>query len=101
MKNNLEKAAREYSVENPIEHEVQDIDESYYLQKPKQDFIAGVNWQKEQMLKDTVDADTVFDYYDNQNRLYVSILATDVLAKKYSLKDGDKVKIIIVKEEEI
>ena len=55
---------------------------------------------KEQMLKDAVDADAVFDYYDNQDRLYVSILATDVLAKKYSLKDRDKVKIIIVKEEE-
>ena len=54
---------------------------------------------KEQMMKDAVDADAVFDYYDNQDRLYVSILATDVLAKKYGLKDGDKPKIIIVKEE--
>lgn len=61
-------------------------------------FLAGANWQKEQMMKDAVDADAVFDYYDDQDRLYVSILATDVLAKKYSLKDGDKVKIIIVKE---
>lgn len=60
-------------------------------------FLAGANWQKGQMMKDAVDADAVFDYYDNQNRLYVSILATDVLAKKYSLKDGDKLKIIIIK----
>jgi hypothetical protein len=49
-------------------------------------------------LKDAVDADAVFDYYDNQDRLYVSILATDVLARKYGLKDRDKVKIIIVKK---
>ena len=89
-------------------------------------FLAGANWQKEQemqdrlksdntvfqkiyekgkadmkeqMLKDAVDADAIFDYYDNQNRLYVSILATDVLTEKYGIKDKDKIKIIIVKED--
>jgi len=51
MENNLEKAAREYSVENPIEHGIPDTDESYDLQKPKQDFIEGAKWEKEQLIK--------------------------------------------------
>lgn len=120
----LEEAADLYYEEYcPYEGEakvVNNIHDVYFPSQAIEDaFIAGANWQKEQnnvcyeeafedgckwykekMLKDAVDADAVFDYYDNQDRLYVSILATDVLARKYGLKDRDKVKIIIVKEEE-
>ena len=54
-------------------------------------FKAGVNWQKEQMLKDTVDADAV--YMTGEGTLFNPEVLPD------NIKPGDKVKIIIVKEE--
>lgn len=62
-------------------------------------FIAGAKWQKEQMLKDAVEGEvcilpgraTYVEEKDNES------------LKQYLLdhfKDGDKVRVIIVKEEE-
>lgn len=45
----LREAAREYSVWNPVEHGVEDADESYDLQKPQHDFIAGAEWYEEKL----------------------------------------------------
>lgn len=95
--------------ENPVSEDLEEASEKYACRftsskyghdKIKATFKDGANWQKKQMMKDAVDADAIFDYYDDQDRLYVSILATDVLAEKYGLKDKSKVKIIIIKEEE-
>lgn len=59
----------------------------------------GIEDMKEQLLSKAVPADVTFDYIDDQDRLFVSVLATDVLADEHDIKDKDKVKIIIVKED--
>ncbi len=58
----------------------------------KDAFKAGVEWQKEQMLKDAVEG-TVMDFSSNQPRPQV-----DVLLDPHKYHTGDKVRIIIVKE---
>jgi hypothetical protein len=52
--------------------------------------------QKNQMMKDAVKANVFVDY--NRNFGYGTI-AADVDLDEYKLKEGDKVKIIIIKEE--
>lgn len=49
LSDDLREAAREYSVRNPVEHGVEDTDESYDLQKPQRDFIAGAEWYGEKL----------------------------------------------------
>ena len=56
-------------------------------------FVAGANWQKEQIMKDAVDADAV--YMTGEGTLFNPEVLPD------NIKPGDKVKLIIVKEEEI
>ena len=53
-------------------------------------------WQKQQMMKDAVDAEVFVDY--NINFGYGSLTANIDLDEQH-LKEGDKVKIIIVKED--
>ncbi len=52
-------------------------------------FQAGANWQKQQMMKDAVDGNIVNTQYPTQVQL-------NTYTQKF--KDGDKVKLIIVKE---
>lgn len=61
----------------------------YGHDKVKDAVIWGANWQKEQMLKDAVDANVSF----GQPVLLAKPIPTNIA------KDGDKVKLIIVKEE--
>lgn len=56
-----------------------------------------VEWQKQQMMKDAVEAEVFVDY--NINFGYGSLTANIDLDEQH-LKEGDKVKIIIVKEEQ-
>jgi hypothetical protein len=53
-------------------------------------FIAGANWQKEQMLKDAVEGTA----HPEDCEIWVNLLGYG-----YKYNDGDKVKIIIVKED--
>lgn len=86
----LEEAAEEYAYRGVP-------DELKPLTKPFADeiiknFIAGSEWQKEQMMKDAVEGEIVKDI---TNKLAVT-------AKNINLdgfKFGDKVRIIIVKED--
>lgn len=55
-------------------------------------FEAGAKWQKEQMMKDAVDAEAV--YMTGEGTLFNPEVLPD------NIKPGDKVKVIIVKEEE-
>ncbi len=57
-------------------------------------FRKGAKWQKEQMMKEAVDA-KIYGYDDGSYELIASWL--DLPKRIY--KDGDKVRIIIVKEE--
>lgn len=64
---------------------------------PRESFIAGAKWQKEQMLKDAVEGEVHrfggrgFVKEENYSALMTYL---------DKFKDGDKVKIIIVKEDE-
>ena len=59
---------------------------------PREAFIAGAEWQKEQMMKEAVDGEVVKDI---SNKLAVTAKIT-----LDGFKFGDKVKIIIVKEDD-
>lgn len=59
--------------------------------------LAGMNRMKEEMMKDAVDAEVFVDY--NINFGYGSLTANIDLDEQH-LKEGDKVKIIIVKTEQ-
>ena len=59
--------------------------------------LAGMNKMKEEMMKDAVEAEVFIDY--NINFGYGSLTANIDLDEQH-LKEGDKVKTIIVKEEQ-
>lgn len=87
----LEKAARLYA----IPHYMKDIDVNHIEEYPydtglEAAFIAGAKWQKEQMLKGAVECELVC----LKDRL-LAVLPT----KEFRWTVGDKVKIIIVKED--
>ena len=83
----LEKAATEYAKLR----ETPELQSSRYFS-----FIAGANWQKAQMIRDVVEG-KIYGYYDGSFELIASWLD---LPKESIFKDGDKVKIIIVKEDD-
>jgi hypothetical protein len=59
-------------------------------------FIAGAKWQKQQMMKDAVEG-KIYGYDDGSFELIASWLD---MPKSPIFKDGDKVKIVIVKSDE-
>ena len=67
-------------------------------------FIAGANWQKEQMMKAAVEIGTTDIYWEQDgDRAFPTfdppvedLLMPDIISKRFN--DGDKVRIIIVKE---
>jgi hypothetical protein len=89
----LEEAAEEYAYRGVP-------DELKPLMKPLADeiiknFIAAAGWQKSQILKDAVEA-KIYGYDDGSFELIASWLD---IPNNSIYKDGDKVKIIIVKED--
>lgn len=59
-------------------------------------FITGAEWQKSQMLKDAVETE-VWNYSSDEDLRAIPLFGID---KFNNLKDGDKVRIVIIKEEE-
>ena len=82
----VEKAAIEYSCANQSER----TNGLYDKSELEWAFEAGAEWQKEQMMKDAIPARVSFGQVVLQERPISTSVA----------KDGDKVKVIIVKEEE-
>ena len=83
----LEEAAEEYAKEHsfhPCDYDV----------TPYDCFKAGAKWDKEQMMEEAVEG-TVMDFSSNRPRPQV-----DVLLDPDKYHTGDKVRIIIVKEDE-
>lgn len=80
----------------PISEDLQKFadewDESLYRSDA---VIAGAKWQKEQMLKDAVDAEV--NYYETHLLFFPTTIYQ--LIEKNGWKKGDRVKLIIVKEE--
>ena len=60
----------------------------------RETFIAGAEWQKEQMMKEAVEGEITMDL-----KRFLHARTTSILDERY-VKFGDKVKIIIVKEDE-
>ena len=60
-------------------------------------FKAGAKWNREQMMKKAVEADVMLTLHDKTGDIS---LHTGYLPKELGIKCDDKVKIIIVKEEE-
>lgn len=71
-------------------------------------FLAGSNWQKEQMMKDAVGGEVCGRVYDHVNVRFPDELCKYLVPKNIAhipadvtkYKVGDKVRVIIVKEEE-
>lgn len=61
-------------------------------------FIAGAEWQKEQMLKDAVEAEV--QYFGETQGVPRTIKIPRMQEWLKPFKDGDKVRVIIVKEDE-
>ena len=57
------------------------------------------NWQKEQMIVKAVDGVVTFDYYDSGDKTYGCIAHDSFCLEDLGLKDTDKVKVIVIKED--
>jgi hypothetical protein len=64
--------------------------------KPKRDFIAGANWQKEQMLKSAIDAKIV---NDEMSGCVVDCEQGCLVLERHTYPIGQKLKIAIIKED--
>lgn len=73
----------------------QELREVALKTKEVQAFIAGAEWQKEQMLKDVVETE-VWSYSSDEDLRAIPLFGID---KFNNLKDGDKVKVIVLKDE--
>lgn len=72
-----------------------------YLERTSQLDLAKyiANWQKQQMMKDAVEAEAVLNYYGKGDKEYYAVANEEVDGKKYNLHDGEKLKLIIIKED--
>lgn len=63
--------------------------------------IDGTQWQKEQMLKDAINAEieNPFPTHDVLPRLHVRLEELECYCNEHGFKHGDKVKVIIIKDE--
>jgi hypothetical protein len=95
----LKKAARKYAgIPEDSPHDLK-----YCVQDKKAKYDAvlyGANWQKEQMMKNAKDGVITFDYYGDNDKIYGCIAHDSFSLEELGLKDGDKVKLIIIKEDE-
>jgi hypothetical protein len=60
----------------------------------------GANWQRQQIMKNAKDGVITFDYYGDNDKIYGCIAHDSFSLEELGLKDGDKVKMIIIKEDE-
>lgn len=84
VSNNLEEAANEYGFANPVIHYEADGNTYDDTDKPSFDFIAGAQWQKEQLMKNLTFMNEV-EWEDDIHKLF--------------REKGKKVKLMIVEEE--
>ena len=88
VSNDLEEAAMQYAKSKHKDTTLQQI--------VSWDFKAGAQWQKEQMMKGSVEG-YVRHHQGNVGDIYFQ--SQSVLSCKYPYKYGDKVKLIIIREE--
>lgn len=61
--------------------------------------LAGMEKMKEQMMAKAIDGDITFDYYGDGDKTYGCIAHDSFCLEDFGLKDRDKVKVIVIKEE--
>lgn len=61
--------------------------------------LAGMEKMKEQMMAKAVDGDITFDYYGDGDKTYGCIAHNSFCLEDFGLKDKDKVKVIVIKED--
>lgn len=84
----LEEASKYYALNNtPWDDCVNEMQES---------FKAGAKWQKEQMMKDAINGYVIEDVEEGEGDF---LLSTEYLPKSMELKDQQKVKVIVIKED--
>lgn len=93
----LEEAAKHYLYSNIL------YDDVYVGNPTDKDciemFKAGANWQKQQMMAKAVDGVVTFDYYGDDDKTYGCIAHDSFCLEDFGLKDLDKVKMILIKED--
>lgn len=62
-------------------------------------FEDGAKWKKEQMMAKAIDGDITFDYYGDDDKTYGCIAHDSFCLEDFGLKDRDKVKVIVIKED--
>lgn len=93
----LEEAAKEYEWSNVDTNQLNPptLDITVQVGDLRNAFIAGAEWQKQQMLKDAVEGKI---YLGNDYCTY-ELIASLVGLPRGTYKDGDKVRIVVLKEE--
>ena len=95
---NLEKAAGEYAY---YEREDDVKGEGGYDLSKLEGFIEGANWQKRQMMKDSLDACIAINTYPKTWMPELVVNSSDdmkALVERMGLEHEDKVKLVIVKD---
>ena len=59
----------------------------------------GAKWQKEQIMEKAIDGVITFDYYGDNDKTYGCIAQDSFCLEDFGLKDRDKVKVIVIKED--
>ena len=71
----------------------------YGHDKVKDSFIAGANWQKEQMMKDAKSGIGNYDNYIKfEDGTWIDLDPSEQLKPAFNVNEGDKVKVIVIKE---
>lgn len=86
----MEEAAEEYVTTHLRNNEFPTADSA---------FIAGAEWQKEQMMKGAVEGNVIICYLAGDGTQYGNIVSTDIDVDSHNLNEGDKIRVIIVKED--
>ena len=94
--------------EEPVSEDLEEVAKTYAKKESHgyepcnivETFKAGANWQKQQMMKNAIDGVITFDYYGDNDKIYGCIAHDSFCLEELGLKDGDKVKLIIIKEDE-
>jgi len=59
----------------------------------------GMKQMKKQMMVNAIDGDITFDYYGDDDKIYGCIAHDSFCLEDFGLKDRDKVKVIVIKED--
>lgn len=61
----------------------------------------GMKLKEQQLMAKAVDGDITFDYYGDDDKIYGCIAHNSFCLEDFGLEDRDKVKVIVIKEEEV